>query len=213
MNAINRLKRDHGIFRTKLAVVESALGLGVGSWFVLREISFTLAKQLQAHRQREEQLLNTCRAVGSPEPFARVVVDHTCEQEDLKAINLCFMQQPRCSLETVRPMLTRLTDRWRRHMEQQESHLFPTIEDLLVLHEVAGQKEPPVPSGLSETMTVREVLRRHPIMRGVFRGLFIDSRYEGYDCLDEVAWRHGMEIRELLSRLETRLAGLLPQAA
>ena len=73
------------------------------------------------------------------------------------------------------------------------------------------EKEQLIPSGLSETMTVQEVMRRYPNTRSVLEGLFIDHRFEGYDCLDEVAWRHGMESWKLLALLEEEGARPTPQ--
>ena len=61
-------------------------------------------------------------------------------------------------------------------------------------------------SMLTETMTVQEIKRRYPSTKAVFDGLFIGSRFEGYDCLDEVAWRHGMESEDLLLSLEEAVA-------
>jgi len=68
------------------------------------------------------------------------------------------------------------------------------------------EKEQLLPSGLSETMTVQEVMRRYPNTGSVLEGLCIDRSFEGYDCLDEVAWRHGMESQELLALLEEEVA-------
>ena len=73
------------------------------------------------------------------------------------------------------------------------------------------EKEQLIPSGLSETMTVQEVMRQHPNTRSVLEGLCIDRRFEGYDCLDEVAWRHGMESQEFLALLEEEVARSTPQ--
>jgi hypothetical protein len=36
--------------------------------------------------------------------------------------------------------------------------------------------------------------------------LFINVPYEGYDCLDEVAWRRGLDCRQLLVVLEEAIA-------
>lgn len=91
-------------------------------------------------------------------------------------------------------------------MNQQGSRLFPTIEDATVLDEVSGRKAALISLGLTETMTVREVLSRHPDTRAFFEGLLISGRFEGYDCLDEVAWRQGMESEELFAKLEAELA-------
>ena len=66
-------------------------------------------------------------------------------------------------------------------------------------------------SVLTEIMTVQEIKRRYPSTRSVFEDFYIDSRFEGSDCLDEVAWRHGMESRELLALLEEEVTRPTPQ--
>ncbi len=222
MNAINRLKRDHGLFRSKLIALESMLEMGQETWFVVREITFTLSQQLGLHRRREALLLDPCLVTLGAGPLAPSVVDHTDEQRHLETIARAFAAQPRCSLNIIRLMFTALIAHWRGHMEQQESQLFPTIEDATMLNELTGRKAAPIPSGLHETMTVREVMLRYPDTRVFFEGLFIHGRFEGYDCLDEVAWRHGMESGELLARLDEELArepapevqgaGVIPEA-
>ena len=55
---------------------------------------------------------------------------------------------------------------------------------------------------LSETMTVNRVLHAFPKTQRVFNRLFINVPLEGCTCLDEVAWRHGLDSRELLTSLE-----------
>lgn len=55
---------------------------------------------------------------------------------------------------------------------------------------------------ISEQMTVNHVLHEVPGAGEIFENLFVNPAFEGYDCLDEVAWRHGMEVEELISRLE-----------
>ena len=53
-----------------------------------------------------------------------------------------------------------------------------------------------------ETMTVNRVVQEFPAARPVFERLFINIPVEGCTCLDAVAWRHGLESRELLEQLE-----------
>ncbi len=208
MNTINRLKREHQLLRSKLTLVDSALAMGSEAWFLLRELSFTLAKQLQAHHRREAQLLQVYRAALQTHPIAHVAVDHAGEQVSLTFINQGFVAQPPESLKTLRPLCAALSATLRCHMDQQEAQFFPALEEILVLQALAGRQESLAPSGLRETMTVREITSRYPGTKSVLEGLFIDSRYEGYDCLDEVAWRHGMESRNLLARLEEELAAV-----
>ncbi len=59
---------------------------------------------------------------------------------------------------------------------------------------------------LEEVMTVNRVLQQYPATRSVFEQLFVNLPFEGADCLDEVAWRHGMEARELLGQLEQAIS-------
>ena len=64
--------------------------------------------------------------------------------------------------------------------------------------EEPGAPEAIVHAGLREDMTVNQVLAKYPRARSVFSRLFVNIPFEGYDCLDEVAWRHGMESKDLL---------------
>ncbi len=59
---------------------------------------------------------------------------------------------------------------------------------------------------LSPTMTVNHVLCECPCTRRVFERLSIHPAIEGVDCLDEVAWRHGLSCNELIRRLEAAIA-------
>jgi hypothetical protein len=55
---------------------------------------------------------------------------------------------------------------------------------------------------LREQMTVNYVLHECPETGEIFENLFVNPAFEGYDCLDEVAWRHGMAVEELIHQLE-----------
>jgi iron-sulfur cluster repair protein YtfE (RIC family) len=54
---------------------------------------------------------------------------------------------------------------------------------------------------ISETMSVNEILRRYPRAEPLFRDLHVNRLQEGYESVDEVAWRHGMDLEQLLKRL------------
>ncbi len=132
MNAINRLKRDHGLFRSKLNVLEAALDMGQDAWFVLRTGCFSLAKQLEAHARREEGLSALCHAVPSngwpPTSFA----DHTMESRQLAFINRFLIEQPSRLLKRIEPTITLFVSAFRRRMDRQESTVFPIVEETLV---------------------------------------------------------------------------------
>lgn len=202
MNALDRLKRDHTLLRAKLDVLNAALGMGPAVWFVLREICFTLGRQLGSHIKREERLLRACREALSAEQRRRLEVDHHDEPEHLQTVNRLFLQSTEASIDRVRPLLKGVIEGLRRHMDDEETSLFPLIERTLEAREpgeAAGRLRSS--RGLTETMTVNHVVHQYPHTKRIFEQFFINITFEGSDYLDEVAWRHGLETRELLKRL------------
>ena len=200
MRAIERLRRDHKILRAKLSVLESALQMGPETWYVLREVCFTLARQLRDHIRREEALVAACRKALTPKVLAEVVVEHKDEPQHLRTINRLFTVEPTESLDHIEPALREVIHGLRHHMDEEERELFPVLERALADAETA---EPAAPAGhVDETMTVNRIVNEFPGTRPVFERLFINIPMEGCGCLDEVAWRHGMDARELLENLE-----------
>lgn len=203
MNAIERLKRDHAILRSKLDVLEAGLRMGPETWFVLREVCFTLSRQLQNHTKREEELVMACRRTMPPHVLAEMAVEHRDEPEHLRTINRLFVEERGHPLERIRPALTEVIRGLRRHMAEEEQRLFPTLEQGLAAQEPArAPAQQTSGAHLHEDMTVNWALREYPVTRVVFERLFVNIPYEGCDCLDEVAWRRGIEVQELLDRLE-----------
>ncbi len=205
MNAIARLQRDHVILRSKLDVLESALRMGPDTWFVLREVCFTLAKQLRDHVRREEALIAACRNALDPAILAHIQLEHQDEPQHLRTINRLFIEERGYTLEQLRPALTEMIHGLRHHMDEEEAVLFPTIERALHAQGIETITTS-APSRLHETMTVNRVVQEHPQTKRTFERFFINIPLEGCNCLDEVAWRHGMESQELLAALETALA-------
>lgn len=204
MNAIERLRRDHVILRSKLDVLEAALGLGPEAWFTLREMCFTLSRQLQDHIKREEDLVAACRNAMNPNVLAEVVVEHKDEPAHLRAISRLFMTTTGHSLAQIRPALLTVIEGLRHHMAEEEAELFPILERTL-----STMERPAAPAGtlpLEETMTVNRIVQKFPGTKPVFERLFVNIPMEGCACLDEVAWRHGMTSEELLKALEDAVA-------
>ena len=206
MKAVERLKRDHGILRSKLGILDAALKMGPETWFVLREICHTLARQLRDHIRREEALVAACRSSMTPESLRHIEVEHRDEPERLRTLNRLFIGESGESLERIRPVLMEVVEGLRRHMDEEEAELFPILERVL-----AGREDIPAESApsthLSEGMTVNRVIQQYPATGPVFKQLFVNVPSEGCDCLDEVAWRHGLESRELLEKLEGVITG------
>jgi iron-sulfur cluster repair protein YtfE (RIC family) len=211
VNAIDRLRRDHKVLRAKLDVLESALSMGPDAWFVLREVCFTLSRQIRDHMSREEQLIAAAKNSLDPATLAHVSLEHKDEPRHLRTINKLFVTEQGHTLEHIRPELTRLIEGFRHHLDEEEAELFPALERVL------GGREVPLPMSasphLDETMTVNRVMQEHPGTCGVFERLFVNVPYEGCTCLDEVAWHHGLESRELLERLEQVIGQGEPEAA
>jgi iron-sulfur cluster repair protein YtfE (RIC family) len=209
MNAVERLRRDHQVLRGKLDVLEAALGLGPGVWFVLRELCFTLARQLADHIEREEWLIAASRQSLTPEIRAEMALEHNDEPQQLRTINELFLSESGYALDRIRPALTEAIARLRRHMAEEESGLFPLL-DQDILSPGASRDRIALP--FDETATVNRVIHEFPETKPVFERRFINIPAEGCDCLDEVAWRHGMEARELIEHLERAIRAGEPDA-
>ncbi len=206
MTAVDRLRRDHKILRVKLDVLESALGMGSETWYVLREVCFTLARQLRDHIKREEDLVAACRKAMNPKVLAKVVVEHHDEPAHLKTINRLFVSETGHSLERIKPALGDVIEGLRRHMAEEEAELFPILDRVIAEHLPAAPAEPSSADRLDEEMTVNRIVQLFPGTQRVFERFFINVPLEGCACLDEVAWRHGMDARELLDCLEETIA-------
>ena len=56
---------------------------------------------------------------------------------------------------------------------------------------------------ISETMSANAIARRYPSTETLFEQLQIDRCLEGYESVEELAWRHGVELAQLIQQLET----------
>ncbi len=201
MKTVDRLRRDHTILRSKLDVLETALQMGPEAWFVLREVCFTLSRQLGDHIKREEDLVAACRKAMNPKVLAEVVVEHHDEPVHLRTINRLFVTTTGHSLAGIRPALCEVIEGLRRHMAEEETELFPILERTLAASESA-KATAAEGTQLDECMTVNRVVQAFPRTKEVFERLFVNVPLEGCACLDEVAWRHGMTSEELVKILE-----------
>jgi hypothetical protein len=62
-------------------------------------------------------------------------------------------------------------------------------------------------------MSINAIMHLYPATRSVFERLHISPAYEGLDCLDEVAWRRGADLRALIDELERAIASEITPAA
>ena len=202
MTAMERLRRDHQVLRSRLDLLEAALRMGPEAWFVLREMCHALAGHVKDHLQREEALVAQCRAFTASAPLVldRPQLEHRDEPERLRQLHQLFLREEIAPFPELAAMLRQVIDGLRRHMAEEEAELFPLLERLLEERGADALAATDMP--LNEVMTVNRIIRVFPRTRPVFEELFVNVPYEGCDCLDEVAWRHGLDARQLLQRLE-----------
>ena len=70
-------------------------------------------------------------------------------------------------------------------------------------------RQTPTPQGsnrlrltISGSMSANAIIRHHPKTQALFDQLQIDQRAEGYESVDELAWRKGMDVSEVIDRLK-----------
>lgn len=188
MEIIHELHRDHQMLRGKLELLHSAMALAPETWFVLREGGFVLWRRLHTHSERETEARRSSRtraAVG--------VTTHTGSLQSLAALNrLVMAERPDQSLDTVQSTVRAVIHHLKQECLQQEARLFPLLEPLTD----ASAEDPAARAArslqLDEGTSVNRVLKEHPQAQPVFARHGINPDYEGYDCVAEVAWRHGI---------------------
>ena len=212
MDAVDCLKRDHQTFRATLSALDAALHVGPEAWPVLRGMCFTLSRRLQRHMQREEVLMQACRHVINPRVLAAFAREHQEQSERLRTLNRCFGGQGGGHVDDLTPAVMQSIHTLRSHLEKEEAELFPVFEQALqalglpAVHGEAARR-------VHKDMTVNRVLHDYPATRPVFTRLCVSAPDEGCACLDEVAWRHGMDSQELLRQLERAAASSAPSLA
>ena len=89
---------------------------------------------------------------------------------------------------------------------EEEAELFPVLERTLHDRQLPGLESAAPSAHIDETMTVNRVIQSFPMTRAAFERLFINIPMEGCACLDEIAWRHRMDSRELMLALDSAIA-------
>lgn len=207
MDAVDCLKEKHQRLSSKMSVLESALGMGEEARLVIREVCFSVSKQLRQHITREERLVVACSRelgrVGSEE-LEWLAIEHHDARQRLQIVSWVLSGEPRFSLDVIRPTLTMVMATVRRQINEQETKLFPFLQLAFDLSGICRKDEWSAPVRLTETMTVYQMLQRYPDTKPVFEQFHI-GMFEQYETLGEVAWCHGVNGRRLLARLEEML--------
>ena len=190
METTHILRQDHALLRKKLALLESALHVAPEARFVIRDMCFSLHRMLQEHLEREQPLIpRGDRAQGFPN------WDHFEADTMLRAVNELLLGGMRSSMPVIVARLSQVIDALKAQMEEQESTLFSTWD------ESGSPGVSPPQAAISGIMSVNEILHRYPQTERIFEQLHVNRLREGYDSVDELAWRHGIEVSQILEQL------------
>ena len=189
MDAARTLSQDHALLRQKLAFLESAMQVAPEARFVLREMCFSLQRALQEHMHQE------ARAFQDPAIGALPMVDHASTQELFRAVNELLLGGMRASMPLVVSQLSHAIAQLGAKMSEQERALFPLLGD------IGPQDGSGFAPSISGAMSVNEVVQRYPHTERLFEQLGVHRWREGYESVDELAWRHGLNGTQFLEEL------------
>ena len=203
MAVTTMLKKDHEVLRRKLGFLEAALQVAPQSPFVLREMCHSLTRMLDEHIHREDEALmpyaNRIRAILR----YRADQDHADQRLILLDVNALLLQGIKMPTSKVVNLLSHLIEELREHMAEEEREVFPAVEG--AEEECREPKETLKPL-IAEHMSANVVMKTFPATRRVFEKHGIACGCEGCDCLDELAWRHGLDVKELMENLRQAAA-------
>lgn len=193
------LKKDHEILRRKLDFLETAMQVAPQSAFVLRDMCHSLTKMLDAHIHREEEALaphtNRIRALLR----YHAGQDHADQQTVLRDINTMLLAGIKMPTSTVVNRLSHLIQELREHMADEEEHLFPAVDSAEQEQPKTGEALQPM---ITEQMSANAVMKAFPATRAVFEKHGIRCGCEGCECLDELAWRRGLDAKAFVEELQ-----------
>ena len=190
MDAVTTLQQDHARLRKQFVLLSAALEVAPESRFVLREMCFSLQRLLHEHTLREFHFLYmACR-----EDLWQSA-NHASGVALLRGINELILSGWRTSASTVVVRIAQAIERLEAQLVEQERAIFPQL----------AQAMPPAVVGpepvIASTMSVNEILQRYPQTQRCFEELHINRLQEGYDSVDELAWRHGLDVSQFVEYL------------
>jgi len=198
MNPIDRLQRDHSLLREKLQVLDVALDMGPETWFVVRETCVSLSHRLADHLRRADRVMAVATKALEEQQVGRLWLEHHVDGFRFRIAINPFLEGDDALFARATPTLKAAISSLRDHMAQVETKLFPTLGEPI---SAAAADATQPGAWLDGTTTVNRLITEHPETKPVFEQLFVSPLYEQYDYLDEVAWRHGMEVEDLIARL------------
>jgi iron-sulfur cluster repair protein YtfE (RIC family) len=195
MEAIRILGQDHALLRKKLALLKSALQVAPEARFVVREMCFSLQRVLQEHMQREQDVFERSSHEQPSEAPPSKMADHSAVQHLLRTVNELLLGGMRASMPTVVVRLAQAIEQLEAQMDEQERTVFAALD------EATAARGHDLPTAISGAMSVNEIVQRYPRTERIFEQLRIDRFREGYESVDELAWRYGMDVSQFLEQL------------
>ena len=201
MTLAEALRDDHALLRSKVALLESALASIPQARLAFREKCFSLTRLLTRHMKREAPLV---RLYYERIPTARYLPrpkDHSAEHALLRAITELLLEGVKTSVPLLILRVSQAIEQLQEQMEDQDRTLFPFCETL-------GEETPTSPAEpharrpeIAVSMSVNAILQRYPQAERVFEPLRVNRLGEGYESVEELAWRRGVDAQQLLEQL------------
>ncbi len=193
MESVSLLCTDHALLRKKCSLLETILQSRPEGRFVISELTHSLQRLLEDHCEREQPILRQYHKQQNIHAAA-VVLDHAAERQILRLVRQLLAVRMKSSRSLIILRLSQAVEQLQIQMARQERLVFPFIDET-----VLTQQAQPMP--VSESMSVNEVLHRFPTARQIFDELHVNRFEEGSDSVDEVAWRHGANVSDVLDQL------------
>ena len=196
MDAAHTVRHDHAIIRSKLTLLESTIQSASRVRGILREQCGSLQRLLQEHMQREQGFLDAAGHSRTAHPTGAQPHDHSSAYQLLRGAHELLRCSWKVSMPQVILRLCQTTEQLRAEMVEQERTVFTCGTA------VSGEEAPPqAVFAISGWMSVNEILQLFPTTGAVFEQLHVNRVQEGYESLDEIAWRHGVDASEVIQQL------------
>lgn len=201
MNPVMRLQRDHDLIQRQVRMLEGLLELGEQAWFALRQVCFTLAQHVRHHIESRQRIIDEASAMCPESGLTALAIKQGDERAILSQIHRLFIDSQEQRVAGIKASLQTHLAVLQSQLISEKQALFPVLEKIFNSELACGGRPDEAPSPVSETMTLRRLLDKFPQCESVFDSLFINCTLEQTTCLDELAWRHGLQFEDLVKRL------------
>src|SRR3990167_323866 len=178
------LRQDHTLLRNKVALSEAALATAPYARLVFREKCFSLMRVLTRHMQREETLVRRFYERFPSARYLPIRRDHAEEHAQLRAVTELLLGGLNVSIPLIVLRVSQAIEQLQERMDEQEHALFPAFDE-----------------AISGEMSANAILRKYPKAETVLGPLHINRFGEGYESVEELAWRRGLDASQLLEQL------------